>query len=184
MKNSIAIAALFLFGLSFAQQTPKSDTAKVKDIQEVSMTKKVFQKKSDRFVYDVAASPVAKGSTSFELLKQTIRPEFLNRVDDVVLFKPLRLEEIVRIVSLLAEQLRSRLADRSVGLEITPQALEQIAREGYDPVYGARPLKRTLQRVLETPVAKALLRGDLREGGSVTVETQGKELVLRTSEPQ
>ena len=111
-----------------------------------------------------------------------VTPE--GEIRPVVLFKPLRLEEIVRIVSLLAEQLRSRLADRSVGLEITPQALEQIAREGYDPVYGARPLKRTLQRVLETPVAKALLRGDLREGGSVTVETQGKELVLRTSEPQ
>ena len=116
-------------------------------------------------------------------LKEHFRPEFLNRLDDIVLFKPLQVGEIVRIVSLLADQLRSRLADRSICLEITPQAQEQIARDGYDPVYGARPLKRTLQRLLETPIAKALLRGELREGGTVVVETQGRELVLRYVDP-
>lgn len=116
-------------------------------------------------------------------LKEHFRPEFLNRLDDIVLFKPLQVGEIVRIVSLLADQLRSRLADRSICLEITPQAQEQIARDGYDPVYGARPLKRTLQRLLETPIAKALLRGELREGETVVVETQGRELVLRYVDP-
>lgn len=116
-------------------------------------------------------------------LKEHFRPEFLNRLDDIVLFKPLQVGEIVRIVSLLADQLRSRLTDRSICLEITPQAQEQIARDGYDPVYGARPLKRTLQRLLETPIAKALLRGELREGGTVVVETQGRELVLRYVDP-
>ena len=81
-------------------------------------------------------------------------------------------------------QLVLRLKEQQITLRLSDEAKRFIAESGYDPVYGARPLKRTLQRVLETPVAKALLRGDLREGGSVTVETQGKELVLRTSEPR
>jgi len=102
-------------------------------------------------------------------MRAHFRPEFLNRVDDIVLFKPLRLEEIERIVDLQVADLRRRLADRNVSLELTPEAREFVARQGYDPVYGARPLKRFLQHELETRIGRALIAGEVREGAVVRV---------------
>ncbi len=96
-------------------------------------------------------------------LRQGFRPEFLNRIDDTVLFKPLTLEEIARIVDLLLIDLNRRLSDRSVQIEVDEDAREWIAERGYDPVYGARPLKRFLQKEIENRLAKALIRGDLGE---------------------
>ena len=113
-------------------------------------------------------------------LRTHFRPEFLNRVDDIVLFKPLSLEEIKSIVKLLLERLKARLAERRIELAITPVALDLIARSGYDPVYGARPLKRFLQREVETRLARELVAGDVPDGSSVTVDTEGKSIVLRT----
>ncbi len=112
-------------------------------------------------------------------LRTHFRPEFLNRVDDIVLFKPLRLDEIKSIVKLLLERLKARLAERRIGLEITPAALDLIARSGYDPVYGARPLKRFLQREVETRLARELVAGTVPEGSKVTVDTEGRSIVLR-----
>ena len=89
-------------------------------------------------------------------MRAHFRPEFLNRVDDTVLFKPLTLPEIKRIVELQLKLLRARLADRHIELELTEAAKEHIAREGYDPVYGARPLKRFLQRHVETPLSRKI----------------------------
>ncbi len=111
------------------------------------------------------------------------RPEFLNRVDEIVLFKPLRLEEIERIVDLQTEDLRKRLAERNVSLEITEAAREFVARQGYDPVYGARPLKRFLQREVETRIGRALVAGEVREGGGgrVGVGSGGLEVEIVTS---
>jgi len=109
-------------------------------------------------------------------MRAHFRPEFLNRVDDVVLFKPLRLEEIERIVDLLTEDLRKRLADRRVSLELTEEAREFVAREGYDPVYGARPLKRFLQHHLETRIGRALIAGEVAEGSVVEVGVAGGQL--------
>ncbi|MCX7011446.1 MAG: AAA family ATPase, partial [Candidatus Sumerlaeota bacterium] len=97
------------------------------------------------------------------------RPEFLNRVDEVVLFKTLQLEEIKKIVDLQVEQLRSRLADRRITLEIDDPAREWIAREGYDPVFGARPLKRILQRELETKIGRSLVAGEILDGSALKV---------------
>jgi len=111
------------------------------------------------------------------------RPEFLNRVDEIVLFKPLRLEEIKRIVDLLADQLRSRLAERRISLEITDPAKEFIAREGYDPVFGARPLKRVLQRELETRIGRALVAGDILDGAILHVEVKKGQLAIRSENP-
>jgi ATP-dependent Clp protease ATP-binding subunit ClpB len=105
----------------------------------------------------------ARASVMAEM-RRHFRPEFLNRVDDIVLFKPLQIEEIKRIVDLLAAELRARLADREIGLEITDAAREFVAKEGYDPVYGARPLKRFLQREVETQVARRLVSGDIAPG--------------------
>ncbi|MDD2900100.1 MAG: ATP-dependent chaperone ClpB [Desulfuromonadaceae bacterium] len=100
-------------------------------------------------------------------LKAGFRPEFLNRVDDIVLFKPLHIDEVKKIADLLAEQLKSRLKDQHITLEISDEALELIAKAGYDPVYGARPLKRYLQRELETRIARAIIGGAVSEGGTL-----------------
>jgi ATP-dependent Clp protease ATP-binding subunit ClpB len=103
-------------------------------------------------------------------MRAHFRPEFLNRVDDIVIFKPLRLDEIERIVDLLTADLRRRLADRRITLEMTEPARELIAREGFDPVYGARPLKRFLQRELETRIGRALVSGAAPDGSRVRVD--------------
>ncbi len=103
-------------------------------------------------------------------LRRHFRPEFLNRVDDIVLFKPLTLEEVKRIVGLLTKDLERRLKDRRIRLEISDAAREWIARTGYDPVYGARPLKRLLQRELETRIGRALIAGDVLEGATIHVD--------------
>jgi ATP-dependent Clp protease ATP-binding subunit ClpB len=109
-------------------------------------------------------------------LRAHFRPEFLNRVDDIVLFKPLTLSEIKRIVDLQLDLLRARLADRHIDLELADAAREYIAREGYDPVYGARPLKRFLQRHVETPISRKILSGEVRDHSRVTVEFKKGEL--------
>jgi len=116
-------------------------------------------------------------------LRTHFRPEFLNRVDDIVLFKPLRLDEIKSIVKLLLERLKTRLAERRIRLEITPAALELVARSGYDPVYGARPLKRFLQREVETRLAREIISGAVPDGSRVTVDAAERSIVLRVEAP-
>jgi ATP-dependent Clp protease ATP-binding subunit ClpB len=112
-------------------------------------------------------------------LREHFRPEFLNRVDDVILFKPLRLDEIERIVKLVVGSVAKRLSDRNISLDVTPGALSLIAKNSYDPVYGARPIKRYIQRNLETAIARELISGDVANGGTVTVENQGSDLIVR-----
>jgi ATP-dependent Clp protease ATP-binding subunit ClpB len=102
-------------------------------------------------------------------MRRHFRPEFLNRVDDIVLFKPLTLGEIKKIVDLLTEELRKRLAAREIRLELTDAARELVAREGFDPVFGARPLKRYLQHELESRIGRALIAGDAGEGATIRV---------------
>jgi ATP-dependent Clp protease ATP-binding subunit ClpB len=111
-----------------------------------------------------------------EELRANFRPEFLNRVDEVVLFKALSLDEITRIVALLTEDLRQRLAGRHVSFDISASASEFIARKGYDPVFGARPLHRFIQQHVETPIARLLVAGDVAEGGGIRVDVRDGEL--------
>ena len=115
-------------------------------------------------------------------MRASFRPEFLNRVDDIVLFKPLRVEEIEQIVGLLAATLQKRLEGMGMALEITPAACAFIAREGYDPVYGARPLKRFISREVETPVARLLIAQGLSEGAKITVDEDDGKIVTRNSQ--
>nr|HID60010.1 ATP-dependent chaperone ClpB [Desulfobacterales bacterium] len=117
-------------------------------------------------------------------LRLHFRPEFLNRVDDIVLFKTLTQEEIKKIVDLQVEELRSRLKDRQITLELTEPAREFIAREGYDPVFGARPLKRFLQRELETRIGRALIAGNIMDGAKILVDYDGKELTIQHQNPE
>ncbi|GHJ28848.1 chaperone protein ClpB [Streptomyces hygroscopicus subsp. sporocinereus] len=111
-------------------------------------------------------------------LRGHFRPEFLNRVDDIVLFKPLGERQIERIVELQFDELRKRLAERRIAVELTPAGREVIAHEGYDPVYGARPLRRFISHEVETLIGRALLRGDVEEGATVKVDAQHGELVV------
>ncbi|MFB9679199.1 ATP-dependent chaperone ClpB [Streptosporangium vulgare] len=111
-------------------------------------------------------------------LRSHFRPEFLNRVDDIVIFKPLTPEEIERIVGLMFVELRTRLEQRGVRLEVTEAALRHIAERGYDPVYGARPLRRFIAREVETRIGRALLSGEAEEGAVVRVDLAGDELVV------
>ncbi len=113
-----------------------------------------------------------------ETLRQTLRPEFLNRIDDVVVFRPLGREEIGAIVKIQVAHLARRLADRRITLELTPQTEELLGREGYDPTFGARPLKRTIQRRLQDPLALRLLNGDFVEGDTVLAGAQGGDIVF------
>ena len=112
-------------------------------------------------------------------LRAHFRPEFLNRVDDVVLFKPLTLADIKKIVDLQLHLLRQRLAERHIQLELSDPAKEHLARSGYDPVYGARPLKRFLQRALETPLSRKLLTGEVTDQSRVTVGLSKGELTFQ-----
>ncbi|GAB6060019.1 ATP-dependent chaperone ClpB [Desulfonatronum parangueonense] len=111
-------------------------------------------------------------------LRAHFRPEFLNRVDEVVLFKPLLLEQIKEIIDLLLQGLRGRLADRKIEVELTDQARDFIAREAYDPIYGARPLRRYLQARLETPLAKEIIAGRIMGGQSIRIDVDDEGLVL------
>jgi ATP-dependent Clp protease ATP-binding subunit ClpB len=111
-------------------------------------------------------------------LRSHFRPEFLNRVDDVVLFKPLTFDEISRIVELLLDDLRRRLADRRIDLEMSEAAREHVVRAGYDPVFGARPLKRYLQHQIETRVGRALVAGNVSDGATLRVDLHDGELTI------
>ncbi|HMX61795.1 MAG TPA: AAA family ATPase, partial [Candidatus Sumerlaeota bacterium] len=116
-------------------------------------------------------------------LRASFRPEFLNRVDDIVLFKPLRLSELRKIVELQLGQLRKRLAVRRISVQLTDRAEEFIAREAYDPAYGARPLRRYLQKELETQIARALIASDVTDGAKITVDEQDGTLALKYTNP-
>jgi ATP-dependent Clp protease ATP-binding subunit ClpB len=115
---------------------------------------------------------------STEALREFFRPEFLNRIDEVVEFHPLSREQIGEIVDLQLRRLRERLADRGLSLDLTDEAKELIAEAGWDPTYGARPLKRAIQRLLENPLALRLLEGEFAEGDTVRVEAKDGELVF------
>jgi len=112
-------------------------------------------------------------------LRRTMRPEFLNRIDEVVLFSPLTVAEIEQIVDLLTADLAKRLGEQGIGLELSPAAREFTARAGYDPVYGARPLKRYLQREVETRVGRALVGGDIGPGDRVLIDVEEGSLSVR-----
>lgn len=111
-------------------------------------------------------------------LRSRFRPEFLNRVDDIVIFKPLTPDEIERIVGLMLGELRGRLDQRGIRLEITEDALRYIAERGYDPVYGARPLRRFIAREVETRIGRALITGEAREGSVIRVGLVEGELAV------
>ena len=114
-----------------------------------------------------------------EILKQHFRPEFLNRLDDIIIFKPLEKEQISKIVDLLLDRLKARLADKQLLLNVTQNAKDYIIKNGYDEAFGARPLKRFIQDTIETAVAREILSKDLPAGATITVDAQNDNLILK-----
>jgi ATP-dependent Clp protease ATP-binding subunit ClpB len=111
-------------------------------------------------------------------MRKVFRPEFLNRIDEIVEFKPLTKDQLAEIVELQLERLRGRLAERGIELELTDEAKAALADAGWDPTYGARPLKRAIQRMVENPLALRLLEVEFSEGDTVRVDARGGELVF------
>jgi ATP-dependent Clp protease ATP-binding subunit ClpB len=113
-----------------------------------------------------------------EALRGTFRPEFLNRIDEVVIFRVLGPEEIEKIVQIQMRDVQKRLAERKITVELTEEARKVLAERGYDPVFGARPLKRVIQRMIENPLAVEVLGGKFREGDHVIVDTRDRETFI------
>ena len=111
-------------------------------------------------------------------LREHFRPEFLNRVDETVVFHALETKQLMKIVEIQLERLRVRLAERRISLSITPAALQYLGERGYDPNYGARPLKRLIQQEVETPMARQLVKGELRDGDTATVDLKDRHIVI------
>jgi ATP-dependent Clp protease ATP-binding subunit ClpB len=136
---------------------------------------------------DGEIKPEAREMVTSEL-RRHFRPEFLNRVDDVVLFKPLTLLEIEKVVDLMLNDVRRRLADRNMIVTVSQPALEFIAEQGFDPVYGARPLRRFISHELETRIGRALIGGEVEDGATIRIELVEGELevdyVKREPEPE
>ncbi len=124
-------------------------------------------------------SDQAKASVMDEL-HRSFRPEFLNRLDEIIMFRPLTKENLTGIIDIMTQSLRARLADRSLNLEITPEAKRLIIDRGFDPLYGARPLRRYLQSSVETLIARTILEGDINVGATLKVDVENGELVCRS----
>ena len=134
------------------------------------------------YVNDPALSEEQKREAVLRVVREQFKPEFLNRLDDVVVFSSLGMEELTRIVDLQVDRLARRLAERRLTLEVTPAAREWLALTGYDPVYGARPLRRLVQSAIGDQLARALLAGQVRDGDDVTVDVaDGRDSLVVTA---
>ena len=137
-------------------------------------------------ILDLAGDPARHSEMELrvnEALRAHFRPEFLNRLDETIIFHSLKQEELRQIVELQVQRLAKRLEEKKLGLDLSTAALDWLATVGYDPVYGARPLKRAIQRELETPIAKGILAGQFTGGHTVAVEVQGEALLFEQRDP-
>jgi len=116
-------------------------------------------------------------------LKETFRPELLNRMDEIIIFHPLTEEHLKKIVDLLIRDLEQRLANSSIKLKVDDEAKAWLASKGYDPVYGARPLRRAIQRYVENPLSTKILRGEFKEGDTIAVSVEGETLSFAAAQP-
>lgn len=130
-------------------------------------------------ILDEELSEEEKSSTVQKVLKEKFKPEFLNRIDEIVMFKPLTLEELKSIVDIQTESLTKRLAEQNIELEIKSKAKEYLAKEGYDPLYGARPLKRVIRQFLEIPLSMKILKGEIKKDDKVVIDCQNNQIILK-----
>jgi ATP-dependent Clp protease ATP-binding subunit ClpB len=123
--------------------------------------------------------PERAGKEAMEALRAAFRPEFINRIDEIVIFNPLGKEQLEHIVDLLLRNVEQLLVERHITLELTPAAKELILREGYDPAYGARPLRRAIQRLVQDPLALQILEGAVLPGDHIVVDRDGQRDAMR-----
>jgi ATP-dependent Clp protease ATP-binding subunit ClpB len=128
-------------------------------------------------------SPEQQREAVLDEVRQTFRPEFLNRIDEIIVFHPLGKDEIAGIVDIQVRWLQRRLADRKLSVTLTPAAREYLAVKGYDPTFGARPLKRLIQREVQDVLAMKLLSGEVRDGDSIEVDRGAEGLEFRPLDP-
>ena len=114
-----------------------------------------------------------------ELMKEQFKPEFLNRIDDIVFFRALTLQQLKSIVDIYFNGLTKLFEERDMKLVITDEAKELLATQGFNPIYGARPLKRTIRQLVENPLAKKILAQDYKEGDTITVDSDGDEIIFK-----
>jgi ATP-dependent Clp protease ATP-binding subunit ClpC len=129
-----------------------------------------FQHQSLGFSKETKSEIERRRGAVEDALKRTFRPEFLNRLDEVVIFQPLTEEQIKLIVDLVLKDIHKRLAERKITVELTKEAKARLAKEGFDPAFGARPLRRTMQRLIENPLSTKILKGEFKEGAHVIVD--------------
>ena len=129
-------------------------------------------------IQELVGDREAQHAAVMDAVSSHFRPEFINRVDEVVVFEPLGKDQISGIAEIQLSRLRQRLAERDLGLEVTDEAMEKISEVGYDPVYGARPLKRAIQRWIENPLAQRILAGDFQPGATIKAKVKGEDLVF------
>jgi ATP-dependent Clp protease ATP-binding subunit ClpB len=122
-----------------------------------------------QFLTDQNLDWESKKNAVNDLVRQAFKPEFVNRLDDIVVFSPLSTDDLGQIVSLYIDRLEKRLAERRLSLAVTPDARSWLAERGFDPIYGARPLRRLMQHEIDDKLARALLTGDVRDGDTVMV---------------
>ncbi|HTT32584.1 MAG TPA: ATP-dependent chaperone ClpB [Methylomirabilota bacterium] len=131
-------------------------------------------------IFELASNnPERARKEALDALRASFRPEFINRIDEIVIFNPLGKEQLAKIVGLLLKNVERLLAERQITLELTPAAQELLLREGYDPAYGARPLRRTIQRLIQDPLALQILQGSVLPGDHVVVDRDGQKEVMR-----
>ncbi|MCX7853446.1 MAG: AAA family ATPase, partial [Caldilineales bacterium] len=135
------------------------------------------------YLLDVAGRQEEVERRVMEALRASFRPEFLNRIDEIVIFHSLTREHLYQIVDIQLERLRKLLAERRITLEVTQAAKDLLIAEGYEPAFGARPLKRVIQRRLQDPLALDILRGEIRDGDHVIADRGGDEIVFTVAEP-
>jgi ATP-dependent Clp protease ATP-binding subunit ClpB len=127
---------------------------------------------------DASLTPEQRDQAVLDDVRGYFRPEFINRIDEIVVFEPLGQEQIREIVEIQLRGLRARLAERDIALEVTDAALDHLAAVGYDPAFGARPLRRAIQRELQDPLALKLLSGEITDGQTVKVDVDGDSLTI------
>jgi len=134
------------------------------------------------WLQDPSLGDVEKKERTMEALRATFKPEFINRIDDIVIFRSLAMNDIERIIDIQLSLIRKRLQERKLILELTAGAKEYIAQQGYSPVYGARPLKRVLQKQILDTLAMNLLEGSFTEGDQIVIDSDNGRIVLRKRE--
>jgi ATP-dependent Clp protease ATP-binding subunit ClpB len=131
-----------------------------------------------QWIRDLVGDEEAMRRRVMEALQMEFRPEFLNRIDEIVMFHSLTREHLVQIVDIQIEHLRALLSERKIEVELTQAAKEKLANDGYDPVYGARPLKRVIQRQVQDPLALEILQGHFHEGDTVTIDAENGQITF------